>query len=42
MLDRLDFTENKYEELSIKIGDPLVIANQKNGKNYVKNMQNLK
>ncbi|MPQ30004.1 peptide chain release factor 1 [Clostridium estertheticum] len=29
MLDRLDFTENKYEELSIKISDPLVIANQK-------------
>jgi len=29
MLDRLDFTENKYDELSIKIGDPSVIANQK-------------
>ncbi|MBU3159349.1 peptide chain release factor 1 [Clostridium frigoris] len=29
MLDRLDFTENKYDELSMKIGDPLVIANQK-------------
>jgi len=28
MLDRLDFTENKYDELTIKISDPLVIANQ--------------
>lgn len=29
MLEMLDFTENKYDELSMKIGDPLVIANQK-------------
>ena len=29
MLDRLEFVENKYEELNIKISDPLVIANQK-------------
>lgn len=29
MLDRLDFLENKYEELSIKISDPTVMANQK-------------
>lgn len=29
MLERLDFIENKYEELSIKIGDPSVIENQK-------------
>src|SRR3712207_3421608 len=28
MLDKLDFTENKYEELSIKISDPSVMANQ--------------
>lgn len=29
MIDRLDFIENKYEELSIKISDPTVMANQK-------------
>ena len=29
MLDRLDFIENKYDELSNKIGDPEVMANQK-------------
>jgi peptide chain release factor 1 len=29
MLDRLEFVENKYDELNIKISDPLVIANQK-------------
>ncbi len=29
MLDRLEFTVNKYDELTIKISDPLVIANQK-------------
>ncbi|WP_315116618.1 peptide chain release factor 1 [uncultured Clostridium sp.] len=29
MLDRLDFIENKYEELSIKISDPSVMADQK-------------
>ncbi|MDD3223441.1 MAG: peptide chain release factor 1 [Clostridium sp.] len=29
MLERLNFIENKYEELSIKISDPTVIANQK-------------
>ncbi|KGN02550.1 peptide chain release factor 1 [Clostridium novyi A str. 4570] len=28
MLDKLEFTENKYEELSIKISDPSVMANQ--------------
>ena len=29
MLDRLNFIENKYEELSIKISDPSVMADQK-------------
>ncbi|MBP1743466.1 MAG: peptide chain release factor 1 [Firmicutes bacterium] len=29
MLRKLDFIENKYEELSIKISDPSVMANQK-------------
>ncbi|SHH81900.1 bacterial peptide chain release factor 1 (bRF-1) [Clostridium collagenovorans DSM 3089] len=29
MLDRLNFLENKYEELSIKISDPSVMSNQK-------------
>ncbi|MDT8715602.1 peptide chain release factor 1 [Clostridium sp. 19966] len=29
MLDRLDFIEGKYEELSIKISDPSVMADQK-------------
>ncbi|CAM2755474.1 peptide chain release factor 1 [Hathewaya histolytica] len=29
MLDRLNFLENKYDELSIKISDPSIMANQK-------------
>ena len=29
ILDRLTFIENKYEELSVKISDPSVMANQK-------------
>ncbi|MBM7870573.1 peptide chain release factor 1 [Clostridium pascui] len=29
MLERLDFIENKYEELSIKISDPSVMTNQR-------------
>lgn len=29
MLERLNFIENKYEELSVKISDPSIIANQK-------------
>lgn len=29
MLNRLNFIENKYEELSIKISDPSIMANQK-------------
>ncbi|WP_032121297.1 peptide chain release factor 1 [Clostridium amazonitimonense] len=29
MLERLNFIENKYEELSIKISDPSIMANQK-------------
>ena len=29
LLDKLAFTENKYEELSVKISDPSIMANQK-------------
>jgi peptide chain release factor 1 len=29
ILDRLNFIENKYDEMSLKIGDPSVMANQK-------------
>ena len=29
ILDRLNFIENKYEEMSLKISDPSVMANQK-------------
>ena len=29
MLEKLHFIENKYEELSIKISDPSVMADQK-------------
>ena len=29
MLEKLNFIESKYEELSIKISDPAVMANQK-------------
>ena len=28
LLDKLAFTENKYEELSVKISDPSIMANQ--------------
>lgn len=28
MLERLDFLESKYDELSVKIGDPSIMANQ--------------
>ena len=33
LLDKLAFTENKYEELSVKISDP-----SKNGESYVRSM----
>ena len=29
LLDKLAFTENKYDELSVKISDPSIMANQK-------------
>ena len=29
ILDRLNFIENKYDELSVKISDPSIMANQK-------------
>ena len=28
LLDKLAFTENKYDELSVKISDPSIMANQ--------------
>ena len=28
ILDRLNFIENKYDELSVKISDPSIMANQ--------------
>jgi len=42
MLDRLDFIENKYDELSNKISDPSVMANQKKGKRLGKKILILK
>ncbi|MCJ7688416.1 MAG: PCRF domain-containing protein, partial [Clostridiaceae bacterium] len=36
MFDRLEFTENKYDELNMKISDPLVIANQKEWQKLIK------
>lgn len=42
MLERLNFIENKYEELSRKISDPSIMADQKSGKNFAKNIRILK
>ena len=36
MLDKLEFAESRYEELSIKIAQPEVIANQNEWKKLVK------
>ena len=41
MLDRLDFIENKYDELSIKISDPSVMADQKEWQRLCKEHSNL-
>ncbi len=37
ILDRLNFIENKYDELSVKISDPSIMANQKSGESFVRN-----
>lgn len=36
MYDKLDFIQNKYEELSMKVSDPAVIADQAVWQNYAK------
>lgn len=41
MLDRLEFIENKYEEMSIKISDPSVIADQNNWRKLCKEQSDL-
>jgi peptide chain release factor 1 len=41
MLDRLNFIESKYEELSIKISDPSVMADQKEWQRFCKEHSDL-
>lgn len=36
MYDKLDFIQNKYEELSMKVSDPAVIADQATWQNYAR------
>ncbi len=36
MYDKLDFLQNKYEELSMKVSDPAIIADQATWQNYAK------
>ena len=36
MYDKLDFIQNKYEELSMKVSDPEVISDQKLFLKYAK------
>lgn len=36
MYDKLDFLQNKYEELSMKVSDPAIIADQAVWQNYAK------
>ena len=38
MFDKLDFITEKYQELSEKVADPAVIADQKTWQNYMKEM----
>ncbi|MCI5897987.1 MAG: peptide chain release factor 1 [Firmicutes bacterium] len=38
MYDKLDFIEGKYEELSLKVSDPEIIANQPVWQKYAKDM----
>lgn len=38
MFDKLDFIENKYKELGLKVSDPKIIANQSVWQKYAKEM----
>ena len=38
MFDKLDFITEKYQELSEKVADPAVIADQKTWQKYMKEM----
>ncbi|NLY71620.1 MAG: peptide chain release factor 1 [Clostridiales bacterium] len=41
MLDKLDFIEEKYSELSLKVSDPEIIADQNQWRKYVKEMSEI-
>ena len=41
MFDRLEVIENRYEEISIKLSDPSVIANQDEYKKLMKEYSEL-
>jgi len=41
MYDKLDFIESKYHELSLKVSDPEVIANQSEFQKYLKDMSEM-
>ncbi len=41
MFDKLDFILEKYEELSLKVSDPDVIANQKEWQRYIKEISEM-
>ena len=38
MFDKLDFIVEKYEEMSMKVSDPEIIANQPVWQKYIKDM----
>lgn len=41
MFDKLDFILEKYEELSLKVSDPDIIANQKEWQRYIKEISEM-
>lgn len=41
MFDKLDFTENKYNEMALKVSDPEVIADQNQWRKMVKEMSDM-
>lgn len=41
MYDKLDFIQNKYEELSMKVSDPEVISDQKLFQKYAKDISDM-
>ena len=41
MFDKLDFIQEKYQELSEKVADPAVIADQKTFQKYMKEMSEM-